>query len=374
MSPDAEIRQLVELARVQRSSAPPLAAALADVLALTYGWRAGDGRHVTWREAARRGYAACGEAAAYLAAAAARDGRHVALELVTGDPRTCGPGYRHALAVVDGTPLDPYAARACPAPRVPLRAATLDDDNGGSAMWTTGETCGCRAAGVTTYQQAVAAICSAPGMAEVMRLARELLAVVPLEEAAHTANELAASLGLGVKRRDLEAVFDALDGVLSMCDARAAGWQADTLRGTATAIDVVSQAAPALHAAGVAIGASGLLVEVVGVAATATIGAVIVAVVGLCQILEATGVTDSMREAAAELDAEEAGGGGGSGDGGTFRGLPTLPDHVADRLRDHGGLVEIVRGGTGKPEGADWLAWLGLGGTVLGIIVTALRR
>lgn len=378
MSPDAEIRQLVELARAQRASAPRLSTALADVLATPYGWRASDGRHVTWAEASRRGYAACGEAAAYLAAAAARDGHQAAVQLVTGDPARCGPGYRHALAVVDGEPLDPYAERACPAPRVPLRAATLDDDGGSSAMRTTTADCGCRAAGVATYQAAVAAVCSAPGMADVLRLTRELVRVMPLEEAAHAANDMARHLGLGVSRRELDAVFDALDGVLSMCDSRAAGWQADTLRGTAQAIDLVSGAALPLHAAGLAIGASGLIAEVVGVAATGVIGGVIVAVVGLCQILEATGVTDSMRAAAAELDAEEAAAGKGGAPGKGGFDLRDLNPGFIDHAKNRG--IDLVRPRPGAPapsssdDGADWLAWLGLGGTVLGLILTALRR
>jgi hypothetical protein len=113
------VAQLADLAASQVNVAPSLAAALADVEAMPYRFRAAD-VHVAWSEARRRGYAACGEAAAYLAAAASREGRSVAIELVTGSPAECGAGYRHAVAVVDGQVLDPYAARACPAPHIPI--------------------------------------------------------------------------------------------------------------------------------------------------------------------------------------------------------------------------------------------------------------
>lgn len=119
MSPDEEMRVLTQLAQAQVTTAPALARAYNDVLAMPYEFRAADD-HVEWADARRRGYAACGEAAAYLAAAAVREGRSAGIELVTGPIAQCGPGYRHAVAVVDGVVLDPYAARACLAPRVPI--------------------------------------------------------------------------------------------------------------------------------------------------------------------------------------------------------------------------------------------------------------
>ena len=119
MRPGDEVAQLADLAALQVSTAPPLAAALAEVEAMPYRFRAAD-VHVVWSEARRRGFAACGEAAAYLAAAESREGRAVAIELVTGSPAECGADYRHAVAVVDGQVLDPYAGRACPAPHIPL--------------------------------------------------------------------------------------------------------------------------------------------------------------------------------------------------------------------------------------------------------------
>jgi hypothetical protein len=113
------VAELAHLAALQVNTAPPLAAAFAEVEGMPYRWRASD-VHVTWAEARRRGYAACGEAAAYLAAAASREGRTVAIELVTGSPAECGAGYRHAVAIVDGQTLDPYAGRACPAPKITI--------------------------------------------------------------------------------------------------------------------------------------------------------------------------------------------------------------------------------------------------------------
>ena len=119
MRPGDEVAQLADLAASQVHAVPSLAVALAEVEAMPYRWRAAD-RHVAWSEARRRGYAACGEAAAYLAAAASREGRSVAIELVTGAPAECGAGYLHAVAIVDGQVLDPYAGRACAAPHIPL--------------------------------------------------------------------------------------------------------------------------------------------------------------------------------------------------------------------------------------------------------------
>ena len=119
MRPRDEVAELAHLAALQVREAPPLATAYAEVEAMPYRWRASD-VHVAWREARRRGYAACGEAAAYLAAAASREGRDVAIELVTGAPAECGAGYRHAVAIVDGQTLDPYAGRACPAAKITL--------------------------------------------------------------------------------------------------------------------------------------------------------------------------------------------------------------------------------------------------------------
>jgi hypothetical protein len=117
--PGDEVAQLADLAASQVSSAPALASALAEVQAMPYRFRAAD-VHVPWSVARQRGFAACGEAAAYLAAAASREGRSVAIELVTGSPAECGAGYRHAVAIVDGQVLDPYAGRACPAPHIPI--------------------------------------------------------------------------------------------------------------------------------------------------------------------------------------------------------------------------------------------------------------
>ena len=117
MTPRDEVAQLVDLAAQQVHDVPPLAAAYAEVQAMPYRWRSFDD-HVSWRVARRRGFAACGEAAAFLAAAASREGRSVSIELVTGAPAECGAGYRHAVAVVDGKTLDPYAGRACAAPHV----------------------------------------------------------------------------------------------------------------------------------------------------------------------------------------------------------------------------------------------------------------
>jgi len=108
---------LAQLAAEQVHTAPPLEVAWRDVVTTPYRWRAAD-VHVRWSEARRRGYAACGEAAAYLAAAAWRDGRRVELRIVTGAPAECGVGYRHAVAAVDGQTLDPYAGRACAAPHL----------------------------------------------------------------------------------------------------------------------------------------------------------------------------------------------------------------------------------------------------------------
>jgi hypothetical protein len=119
VTPRDEVAELAHLAALQVATAPPLATAYAEVEAMPYQWRPADS-HVAWSVARRRGYAACGEAAAYLAAAASREGRTVAIELVTGSPAECGAGYRHAVAVVDGATLDPYAGRACPAPKIML--------------------------------------------------------------------------------------------------------------------------------------------------------------------------------------------------------------------------------------------------------------
>ena len=119
MTPQEEIRILSNLAAQQIPMAPPLERAYRDVVAMPYEFRAAD-NHVAWSCARRRGYAACGEAAAYLVAAAVREGRSAAIEIVTGPIAACGPSYRHAVAIVDGVVLDPYAARACQAPRVPI--------------------------------------------------------------------------------------------------------------------------------------------------------------------------------------------------------------------------------------------------------------
>ncbi len=119
MTPFDDIEALHDLASQQVSEVPSLVDALHLVEAMPYHWRAHD-VHVSWREAMARGYAACGEAAAFLAAAGAREGRQVAIELVTGSPAECGPGYRHAVAVVDGVTLDPYAEKACTAPAIPI--------------------------------------------------------------------------------------------------------------------------------------------------------------------------------------------------------------------------------------------------------------
>lgn len=124
MSPHDEVAVLMELASEQLGAVPSLAAAYREVTRTPYEYRPGD-VHVRWEVARRRGYAACGEAAAYLAAAAAREGRSVAIQLVTGPVGVCGPSYRHAVVVVDGEVLDPYSARACAAPHTPLATRYL---------------------------------------------------------------------------------------------------------------------------------------------------------------------------------------------------------------------------------------------------------
>lgn len=115
---DAELEELASLARAQSRSAPPVSQALYEVGLLhelglvRYGYDPREA-HVTWAAAVRRGYAACGEAAAYLAAAGLREGRRVELVMYRSD--YCGPHYSHVVAVVDGHELDVYAGYACPA-------------------------------------------------------------------------------------------------------------------------------------------------------------------------------------------------------------------------------------------------------------------
>lgn len=108
---ETELLDLASLARMQASRAPGVALALADVASVPYGYDPREA-HVTWDAAVRRGYAACGEAAAYIAAAGLREGRRVELLLYRSE--RCGPHYSHVVAVVDGIELDPYAAYSCP--------------------------------------------------------------------------------------------------------------------------------------------------------------------------------------------------------------------------------------------------------------------
>lgn len=108
---EAELLELASLARLQASRAPGVSRALAEVATVQYGFNPREA-HVTWDAVVRRGYAACGEAAAYIAAAGLREGRRVELLLYRSDH--CGPHYSHVVAVVDGHELDPYAVHACP--------------------------------------------------------------------------------------------------------------------------------------------------------------------------------------------------------------------------------------------------------------------
>lgn len=113
-TPADDVRALFSLA--YRQMGPRLVGfsvddALRRVVSVPYGFRSQDAQHVTWDEAEARGYAACGEAAAYLAAVALQHGHHAAIRVVTDD--ACGDQYRHAVAVVDGVVLDPYRAHAC---------------------------------------------------------------------------------------------------------------------------------------------------------------------------------------------------------------------------------------------------------------------
>jgi hypothetical protein len=86
--------------------------ALRDVALVPYRFeRSAD--YQPWHNVIARGYAACGDAAAYVAAAALRAGRRVRLALESGPADRCGAGYLHAVAYVDGARLDPYAAHAC---------------------------------------------------------------------------------------------------------------------------------------------------------------------------------------------------------------------------------------------------------------------
>jgi hypothetical protein len=120
----------------------------------------------------------------------------------------------------------------------------------------------------------------------------------------------AASFGLlpAVSTRQVGAVFDGLEGLFSVCAPRAGGLRGDSLRALATAIEIVGSpvAAVPLYGVAAAVGGSGLLVEVVGVAVTGWIGGAMAAVVAICEVLLATGIPLQLRRVARELDAEEA--------------------------------------------------------------------
>lgn len=130
MTPAVELRQLASLVVENRAheDARSLEVALRAIGRTPYRFEPSDLVHAPWGAARRRGYAACGEAAALLGAAALNEGRRVALEVVTGSPVACGVGYRHAIAVVEGVPLDPYARHACSSPRVVLASLSLRRD------------------------------------------------------------------------------------------------------------------------------------------------------------------------------------------------------------------------------------------------------
>ncbi len=173
-----------------------------------------------------------------------------------------------------------------------------------------------RAAGVTeNFEMVRRTICGQPGWSKAASIGRTVLA---LDETARLVAGIVQAYGLArsasfgilpaVSTSQIAAVFDALDGMLALCAQRAAGLRGDSLRALATAIDIVGNGAVAasLYALATVVGASGLMAKVVGVIATAQIGAAIAAVVGVCQGLRSAGVPNQLRQVARELDAQEA--------------------------------------------------------------------
>lgn len=196
--------------------------------------------------------------------------------------------------------------------------------------------CGNRSAGsADAYLGAVQAVCGVPGMADAMTAGRTLLKLIPLREASELSVDLIEQLGLNVDRKPMRAVWDALEGLLAMCDPRAAGWEGDTLRVTAGAVDVVAAAGPALHVASAAIAGAGFLVDLVGEAVTVPLAAAISTVVAVCQVLHGTGVTDDMRAAAADLDKKTST---------TTPKKPAAPRIPSINVGGRGGLQPVTRG------------------------------
>jgi len=156
-------------------------------------------------------------------------------------------------------------------------------------------------------------LCGLPGYREAARLGRDVLRTGSVQQVTSWVVDGYADVRSiipllpYVSRRQVEAIWTALDAALRLCDARAGGWQQPVLRSLATAIDIVGSpvAAVPLYAAATAVGSSGLLIEVVGVAVTGWIGGAMAAVVGLCEALKAMGFAERLRQIAYDIDREE---------------------------------------------------------------------
>jgi hypothetical protein len=167
-----------------------------------------------------------------------------------------------------------------------------------------------------------------------------------------------SSFGLlpAVSNSQVRAVFDSMDGLLALCDPRAAGIRGDSLRALATSLEIVGHPAAAvpLYAMATAVGASGLLIKVVGVAATAWIGGAIAAVVGVVQILLAVGIPAQLRKVASELDAEDN------------APAPTIPLPDGFQLPGWSGPIKPA---PTSPEGGGGAAIAGIGALGLGLFL-----
>ncbi len=173
-----------------------------------------------------------------------------------------------------------------------------------------------RAAGAAQSYEAVrATICSVPLWPELSSVGRAVLNAGSLKQLTFWVHDGYSEIrgwsgGVlpAVSRGNIASVFNAMDGFFAVCAPRAGGMRGDALRVLATSIEVVGSPAAAvpLYTVATAVGASGLLIEVVGVAVTGWIGVGMAAVVGMCEVLLALGLPTELRKIADEFDAEDS--------------------------------------------------------------------
>lgn len=291
MTPAQEIKQLEQIAIAQ---IPEVTASLEqawnNVLNMPYKFFASDGRHVSWKEAKQRGYAACGEAAAYLAAVALKTGQKVKIVIEgTNNFLACGPDYRHAVVVVNGKRLNPYAKQACSAkPKVIKESKMKMQGNYVHVDRESGyEVAGLGASGAwiespqriqADFNKLVSKICDLPGFPQILQAHKELLKLVPRSKVNTMLFQVAGAMrnvpfAKGIPRNsEITKVWTVVDGFLNMCEGRSRGLDTGSMKALATAIEVINEHSGWFHAVGLAGSGGGAGGLVTGVATTALAG------------------------------------------------------------------------------------------------------